>query len=72
MPTDPELDHKVLVVLDHSTGPSEPGGKGAYFGRSVNPISGGGQIMPTTLLIAPPDVQTLCWLCSSVVKTDFP
>ena len=68
----PELDHWVFMVPDHSTGPSEPGGKGAYFGRSVNPIPGVGQIMPTTLLIAPSDVQTFRRLCSSVVKTDFP
>ena len=52
------------------------GGWGSFsppmFDRSVNPIStgGGGQIMPTTILPAPPDVQTLrrtCqinWCCS--------
>ena len=35
MLTDPELDHRVLMVLDHSTEPLVPEGKGAYFGRSV-------------------------------------
>ena len=33
--------------------------RGAEFGSSVNPIpTRGGQIMPTTLLLAPPDLKT--------------
>ena len=36
------------------------GGPGVGFESSVNPIStgGGGQIMPTTLLLANPDLKT--------------
>ena len=37
------------------------------FGRSVNPISTGGHIIPTSLLRALPDIQTLrrhCVVCS--------
>ena len=35
------------------------------FGSSVNPITtrGGGQIMPTTLLLAHPDLKTQRHLC---------
>ena len=31
------------------------------FDRQVNPIEQEGQIMPTTLLLAPPDFQTFLW-----------
>ena len=33
------------------------------FGSSVNPITTGGQIMPTSLLLANPDLKTQRHLC---------
>ena len=46
----------------------------AEFGSWVNPIQPGGQIMPTTLLVAHPDLKTqryLCWLSWAVPKARF-
>ena len=39
------------------------------FGSSVNPITTRGQIMPTTLLLAHPDLKTQRQLC--IINQDF-
>ena len=58
------IDSKVkraLIIYSRGAEPSEPWGRGGphppYFGRLVITLfpTGGGQIMPTTLQLAPPN-----------------
>ena len=54
-----------------ASGGSSGAGAPPKLGSSVNPIptKGGGQIMPTLLLIAPPDFKTYLHLCYRIAKS---